>query len=296
MSSFGEHLRQQRQMRGVSLEEIVAITKISRRHLQALEDEQFDLLPGGIFNKSYVRGYAKCVGIDEDEALAQYLEASGETPPDARKIAQQHASLHSDRRPERSGFPLLPVLILLVVVAGGIGGWKMYTERRNEKQQATMRASTADTAQPPTNNAVRVAGSQPASEPQSQVPENSAPATAAAATSGELTPPRAAPVPTVPSVRDVGQAAAAPFEITVHFKERAWVSIKADNDYAVRGIVAPPLVKTVRASTRIVFYTSNAAALEVAFDGKNVPLAAGSNAPETLVFDEHGLMPKVNAQ
>ena len=78
VGSFGEHLRREREMRGISLDEIVATTKIGRRLLLALEEEQFDLLPGGIFNKSYVRAYAKCVGMDEDEAVAEYLEAAKE--------------------------------------------------------------------------------------------------------------------------------------------------------------------------------------------------------------------------
>src|ERR1700753_673592 len=104
-------------MRGISLDQIVAATKIGTRLLRALEDEQFDLLPGGIFNKAYVRAYAKCVGINEDEAVAAYLEAANERPPDTRVIAQQHASIYSDRPAQGpSGFPVVPVLILLVVV------------------------------------------------------------------------------------------------------------------------------------------------------------------------------------
>ncbi len=133
VGSFGERLRREREMRGVSLEQIVATTKIGRRLLLALEEEQFDLLPGGIFNKSYVKAYAKCVGIDEDEAVAEYMKAANETPPDTRVIAQQHASIHSNRPMQRAGFPVLPVLILVVVIAGGIGGWKVYQDRQNDK-------------------------------------------------------------------------------------------------------------------------------------------------------------------
>ena len=123
LSSFGEHLRRQREMRGISLDAIMATTKISRRLLQAIEDEQFDLLPGGIFNKSYVRAYAKCVGMNEEEAVAEYLEAAKEPPPDTKVIAHQHASIHSDRRPESARFPFVPVLVLAVLAAGGIGAW-----------------------------------------------------------------------------------------------------------------------------------------------------------------------------
>ena len=84
-------------MRGISLDQIVATTKIGRRLLTALEEEQFDLLPGGIFNKAYVRAYAKCVGMNEDEAVAEYLAAAQEEPPDTKVIAHQHA-FHGEQR------------------------------------------------------------------------------------------------------------------------------------------------------------------------------------------------------
>ena len=71
-------------MRGISLDEISAATKIGTRLLRALEEEQFDLLPGGIFNKGYVRAYARHLGIDEEQAVADYLKATHETPPDVR--------------------------------------------------------------------------------------------------------------------------------------------------------------------------------------------------------------------
>ena len=74
-------------MRGVSLDEIAESTKIGTRLLKALEDEQFDLLPGGIFNKGFVRAYAKYLGMDEDQAVADYLQAAGNEEPDVQLIA-----------------------------------------------------------------------------------------------------------------------------------------------------------------------------------------------------------------
>lgn len=294
MSSFGEHLRRQRQMRGVSLDEIVAITKISRRHLQALEDEQFEQLPGGIFNRSYVRGYAKCVGIDEEEAVAEYQQAAHETAPDTKIIAHQHASLHSDRPRERAGFPLVPVLILLVIAAGGVGGWKVYQDRQREKEQTAARYSSAEVHESPLTNTRSAPPLETTPAPQSSTPaaaERATPAPQNPAASSQGTP--SVPAPTGASVNDGDQTAAAlPFELTVRPRDKAWVSIKADGGYVVRGIIGPPAVKTIRASTQIIFYTGNAGALEVAFNGKEVPLAGGSNQPETLVFNSHGVLPK----
>src|SRR5258708_34454348 len=80
MSAFGERLRREREMRGITLDEISESTKISRRHLESLEREDFDSLPGGIFNKGFVRSYARFLGLDEDQAVADYSAGHNEQP------------------------------------------------------------------------------------------------------------------------------------------------------------------------------------------------------------------------
>jgi cytoskeleton protein RodZ len=75
MGSFGEDLRTERLSRGVALEDITAVTKISQRHLLALEQDRFRLLPGGILNKGIVRGYAGALGLDERDWTDRFLRA-----------------------------------------------------------------------------------------------------------------------------------------------------------------------------------------------------------------------------
>src|SRR5438067_6386643 len=74
--AFGERMRREREMRGIKLEEIAESTKIGKRNLEALEQERFDQLPGGIFNKGFVRAYAKYLGLDEEQAVNDFLAAS----------------------------------------------------------------------------------------------------------------------------------------------------------------------------------------------------------------------------
>lgn len=76
MGSFGEDLRMERLARGIALEEITAKTKISQRHLLALEQERFRLLPGGILSKGIVRGYASALGLDTQDWTERFLRAS----------------------------------------------------------------------------------------------------------------------------------------------------------------------------------------------------------------------------
>lgn len=274
-------------MRGVSLDQIVATTKIGRRLLLALEEEQFDLLPGGIFNKSYVKAYAKCVGIDEDEAVAEYMQAANEAPPDTRVIAQQHASIHSNRPMQRSGFPVLPVLILVVVIAGGIGGWKVYKDRQSDRPKQAAIPANPDVSQPPAKD--QASSTQPVqTSPTSPAATQPTPSAAAAVVPLPETAP-AQKVSTESSSANI--PAGTPFEVIVRPKDSAWVSVKADGKYVIRGIIKPPDVRTIHATGQVVFYTGNAGAVEVSFNGKNVPLTGGPNAEQVVVFDSRGVMP-----
>src|SRR5512143_2651764 len=74
MPTLGEELRRRREERGVSLAEIAEATRIGTRFLKAIETDNFSILPGGIFTRSFIRAYAKHVGLNEDNAIALYLQ------------------------------------------------------------------------------------------------------------------------------------------------------------------------------------------------------------------------------
>jgi cytoskeleton protein RodZ len=93
MGSFGEKLRHEREMRGITLREIADETKISARFLQALEEDRLDLLPGGLFPRAFVRQYASFLGLDVNRLLEQFASAHGQLaaepllpPPPERKL------------------------------------------------------------------------------------------------------------------------------------------------------------------------------------------------------------------
>ena len=78
--TFGENLKREREMRGVSLEEITAATRIATRFLQALENEKWEQLPGGVFNRGFVRAVARFLGLDEENIVAEYALAVDDRP------------------------------------------------------------------------------------------------------------------------------------------------------------------------------------------------------------------------
>jgi cytoskeletal protein RodZ len=65
-------LEQLRRGTGVSLQAISETTKISTTYLRAIESEEFDKLPGGVFNTNFIRQYAVAIGFPESELLALY--------------------------------------------------------------------------------------------------------------------------------------------------------------------------------------------------------------------------------
>ena len=75
-----------RREKGISLHQIASATKISIRSLQAIEEADFMKLPGGIYNTSYIRQYARAVDVDETELIAVYEESKtvAANPPATR--------------------------------------------------------------------------------------------------------------------------------------------------------------------------------------------------------------------
>jgi cytoskeletal protein RodZ len=123
MGSFGEELRMERLNRGIALEKITEVTKISQRHLVALEENEFRVLPGGILNKGIVRGYVNVLGLDEMDWITRFQRAyvaSGQLLEDDRDWIEFAANVGRARvRPRDAATERLKwagALLLLLVV------------------------------------------------------------------------------------------------------------------------------------------------------------------------------------
>lgn len=163
MGTFGDKLRRERELRGISLDEIAEATKIGTRSLRALEEEKFDLLPGGIFNKGFVRAYAKFLGLDEEQAVADYVTATGEQQAQSRadvleRMAEQaeaaranQAAASGSGQSAKSNGIWIAVAIVALLGAGGAGGWSYHLQKlqRQQDQQAAAAAPVpAQVSQP----------------------------------------------------------------------------------------------------------------------------------------------------
>jgi cytoskeletal protein RodZ len=127
--SFGRELQLERQRRQITLESIAEGTKVPTRHLRALEQEEYQQLPGGVFNKGIVRSYCRHVGLDEQEWLERFPAAVPEEPePDWASFAE-----NVRRNREHVGTRLVArwwgvVVMLLLLGAMAYSAWYFVLE------------------------------------------------------------------------------------------------------------------------------------------------------------------------
>jgi cytoskeleton protein RodZ len=277
MGAFGDRLRREREMRGITLDEITESTKISRRHLEALEEEHFDQLPGGVFNKGFVRAYAHFLGIDEDQAVADYSAAAHEQPePEDKFPLEIHEEPDLDLNPRRSYLPLAFTVAALVGVLVGYAFWI------RSKPHSTEAAATA-----------------PQPSQQSSVTPASDASTAPSIQSTQATVPAAAieqPVKTQPPTTPAAAAITKPAEeekaffVSVKAKEDSWVSIVADGKSVMQRVLGADKHKKVKAGKVLVLRTGNAGGIEVSFNGRSLGAIGNENEPRTLTFKPNGLV------
>jgi cytoskeleton protein RodZ len=145
--NFGERLKRERELREVTLDEINSATRISNRFLDAMENEDWEKLPGGVFNRGFVRSVARYLGLDEEALLAEYDMAHGTQEQQAPK--REEVRIPSPPR----WVPVVAVLGLLLLlagcIAGGIYAWRYFAARRAARQPgaAMVLHSTANAQQ-----------------------------------------------------------------------------------------------------------------------------------------------------
>ena len=277
MASFGENLQREREMRGVTLEEISAATKISSRFLVAIEREEFGKLPGGIFTRSFVRAYARYLGLDEERVLAEYqLAAPPREDVDLRRIISSNPpSAHQGSRT-----PLLALAAAATLLGVGYALYR-YSWRSMEvapSASETVRVTAAPpqaSPQAPPAPASSTATETPAdtslSSPAAGAPGAGASAAPTPTTPGAGTPasPRAAPAPQ-PSASSPAIPAQGGLVLQVDATERAWVAVEADGKTVLQRVMNPQDVQTLNARESFDVTTGNARGVILTLNGETL--------------------------
>ncbi|QHS51946.1 RodZ family helix-turn-helix domain-containing protein [Edaphobacter sp. 12200R-103] len=130
MEQFGNALRIERERRQVSLASICEVTKISVRHLEALEAGRYADLPGGVFRKGILRSYLKAIGLEESEWVEQFENAIRSSDPENEE--EGWTEFAENVRRNRTGSRTSGIdsrwigvaVMIMVLVALGWGVWR----------------------------------------------------------------------------------------------------------------------------------------------------------------------------
>lgn len=147
MNTLGQELRREREARGVSLQDIARLTKINLTYLTALEEDRLDILPGEFFIKGTIRIYAKCIGLDENQAINLYLQAGGKpSAPERPSKKRRTTDITPARWKKLSLFLLLPLLVAAVLIL--TKPWNQSAAPRRRPSPASAQAPLPRPVQP----------------------------------------------------------------------------------------------------------------------------------------------------
>ncbi len=279
MGSFGERLKRTRENRKITLDQVATATKISARMLKALEDEKFDQLPGGIFNKGFVRSYARFLGIDEGQAVADYLQASGESnqppaPEDAelKAIAERKDKERERQRAHAGGMPWGLTAAVLLLIALALSVWGFYSREKQDSRRAAMRKPTVASA---TSEAAA-----PVPPPQATLTDVSD-----SSSTGQSN------MPAAGSVADSAAPSAGSFTVFIQANEDSWLTVTADGKQVFSDTLVAQATKTFQAQKQLVVRAGNAGGLDISFNGQKLSSTGEAGEVKTLTFGPSGIEP-----
>jgi cytoskeletal protein RodZ len=265
LASFGEELRREREIRGISLKEIADATKISKRFLEAIERNDHKTLPAPVFTRGFVREYARYLGLNSEEMVNRYnFAAVGDTrieqsahlerlttpqaPPMPNKKAPKVSIPPPYARVDRNVY----ILIIVVIALAAVSYWALKHRRESRlanEERLNSEAKTVVTAPPP---------------------------------KAPVTPTQTATTSTAPS-----SAQTAPLMLSIEVNEPSIVVLEADGETVINDELRRGYHRTIEAKERFRFRTiGNAAGIALTLNDKPVPpLGREGQVLHDVVFD-----------
>jgi cytoskeletal protein RodZ len=245
---FGEELRRERELREVSRQQLAAATKVSLRHLDALESGRFEQLPAAVFSKGFVRVVALHLGLDAERSTAAFRHVyaqwekdkdkaeSGETTTARLRLSQPRRAVSSSTTVRALG-----IAILLAAITGAAAFFRTRPSARRGAPSAPVarvESGPASLALPPAVAAATVA-----------LPVDAPAVSSASARSGRT--------------------------LTLSFKEECWAEVLVDGKLVVRGLFPKGAKREFAGGGTFTLTLGNAGVVEVAVDGRSLDPIGG---------------------
>lgn len=283
MATLGQRLREEREKRGLSIDDLAAQTRINSQYFLAIENDDVSGLPGGFFYRSFLRQYARLLDLPE-EAYQAEIERSLES--EASVTASQETALpdrHIDVPPIPTGRPdviaetrrwliRLGSLALVIVVCSGIYTfWQRYELQRAELAKSSPHPAAPAAVLPPKH---APAAAQPAPEP----PKTEA-------TPGVT--PEATQAVTPPAMQ-VSTPPAGAVQLIVKATELSWVGVWQGERLLFADVIQPGESRGFGAEDRLRVRFGNAGGVQVQWNGQTIPPTGPRGQVRTVDFRTDG--------
>jgi len=258
MSSVGETLRRERLRKGLTLEQVSRETKIPSRLLDALEREQFQQLPGGVFAKSFARQYAQFLGLDDEELSAEVGKVVNpvvdlpnfDLPgPDPTSTVSRIMDWPSGAQSNTSTLRSLAMVVAVMLVCSAVYAW---WQKSRQPVTTALPAATSEKGQ----TVPKAAESQ---------------ANSGGAASSSVTPADGA------------------LHVSLRADADAWVQAWADGKSVMTELLQPNMVKTLDATDAVRIRTGNAGGLSLTVNGKSTGPIGPSGQVRTVQISRAGV-------
>lgn len=237
MESLGKQLQKEREKKGINLKDISLQTKIGLRHLEAIENDRLDLLPGGFFTRQIVKTYLISIGQDPGEWLPKYIEAG--------LIEPEEAGRQKPKKPARDRSEVLHkfftgLAILVIVLAVSI--LVVFSIKSSKKTAESLKqqlSTPVETAKQEKTVPTPPATTEPAAE---QRPKPA----------------------TEPALVQEDQG----LNLELNFTEECWIQVYADGQLVLDGLKLQGFKTTVKAEKELLINTGNAGAINFTLNGR----------------------------
>jgi cytoskeleton protein RodZ len=300
MGTFATELKSEREKRKISLAHIAAETRISLHHLESLEEGRFGDLPGGMYNRAFLKAYCETLNLNNLQEIMQRYE--DELFPESDKALK--SKVHIPQK--TSSFRISPLLIwgmMLLISAVGLffsRRWitAIFSPYFSHTPVSTARYETVKPqATPPASSTIAAPGVEPAAQipapPESAISDPALPA----AQGPSL--PSGPPVPESPSQTSAGlNAATSPpatpiatrsLRIEINATEQCWVSIDRDGSPAFRKIMEPGELQVLVAAEKFQIVLGNAGGVRLKINGKPAKPLGKPGAVVKVLIDGNNL-------
>ena len=233
--SLGADLKRERELRGITLEEIASETKIRTRLLGYLEDDRFDRLPPGVFRRSFLRSYARYLGIDEDKPVQEYLRLQDrhESPVHGSGEGQPpRPSFGARLKTGAAGAKSVAILPSALALLGALAVF-YFVEVRARTDRASLSVAESGGVEQLSQDQAPTPGPAPGDKGQ-LVAVAGADGQAGLSVLGELAPQRSSEAPAGAEAGPVAEP-----RLRIRARERAWVRVSAGENTLFSGVLRP---------------------------------------------------------